>query len=176
VQELGRIVHQRQNACALCYCLLLPCASIFCLQTAGDVVGKVVQELGRLDILVNNASVQHMATSLEDITPEQLQETFAINVFGYFFMAQVQGVVLGREVWMCCCLAFVPFCCMFECGLGIAALSASYCLQGWRLVLNFHVGVFAVCEHVFIDVLCPMSLRNFGVEGTITPTVTLLQH
>jgi NAD(P)-dependent dehydrogenase (short-subunit alcohol dehydrogenase family) len=57
------------------------------------VVGKVVQELGRLDILVNNASVQHMATSLEDITPEQLQETFAINVFGYFYMAQVRQVM-----------------------------------------------------------------------------------
>uniref|UniRef100_A0A383VGB4 Uncharacterized protein n=1 Tax=Tetradesmus obliquus TaxID=3088 RepID=A0A383VGB4_TETOB len=57
-------------------------------ETAGDVVGKVVQELGRLDILVNNASVQHMAMGLEDITPEQLQETFAVNVFGYFYMAQ----------------------------------------------------------------------------------------
>jgi NAD(P)-dependent dehydrogenase (short-subunit alcohol dehydrogenase family) len=57
-------------------------------ETAGDVVGKVVQELGRLDILVNNASIQHMCTDLADITPEQLQETFAINVFGYFYMAQ----------------------------------------------------------------------------------------
>jgi NAD(P)-dependent dehydrogenase (short-subunit alcohol dehydrogenase family) len=57
-------------------------------ETAGDVVGKVVQELGRLDILVNNASIQHMCTDLTDITPEQLQETFAINVFGYFYMAQ----------------------------------------------------------------------------------------
>jgi NAD(P)-dependent dehydrogenase (short-subunit alcohol dehydrogenase family) len=57
-------------------------------ETAGDVVGKVVQELGGLDILVNNASIQHMCTDLADITPEQLQETFAINVFGYFYMAQ----------------------------------------------------------------------------------------
>jgi NAD(P)-dependent dehydrogenase (short-subunit alcohol dehydrogenase family) len=62
------------------------------LQTAGDVVGKVVQELGRLDILVNNASVQHLCTELTNITPEQLQETFAINVFGYFYMAQVRQV------------------------------------------------------------------------------------
>lgn len=58
-------------------------------ETAGDVIGKVVEELGGLDILVNNASIQHMCTDLTDITPEQLQETFAINVFGYFYMAQV---------------------------------------------------------------------------------------
>ncbi|KAF6265818.1 short-chain dehydrogenase/reductase SDR [Scenedesmus sp. NREL 46B-D3] len=67
-------------------------------ETAGDVVGKVVQELGRLDILVNNASVQHMALSLEDITPEQLQETFAVNVFGYFYMAQVCAARVGASV------------------------------------------------------------------------------
>lgn len=42
---------------------------------------------------MNNASVQHMATSLEHITPDQLQETFAINVFGYFYMAQVGAVM-----------------------------------------------------------------------------------
>jgi NAD(P)-dependent dehydrogenase (short-subunit alcohol dehydrogenase family) len=72
---------------------------VFQTQTAGDVVGKVVQELGRLDILVNNASVQHLCTALTNITPEQLQETFAINVFGYFFMAQVRrGLGSGLRV------------------------------------------------------------------------------
>ncbi|KAF8071012.1 yhxC [Scenedesmus sp. PABB004] len=70
--------------------------------TAGDVVGKVVQELGRLDVLVNNASVQHYTADLADITVDQararrrqpaggarrLKETFEVNVFGYFYMAQ----------------------------------------------------------------------------------------
>lgn len=69
-------------------CLLLHPA-----ETAGDVVGKVIQEFGHLDILVNNASIQHMCTDLASITPQQLQETFSVNVFGYFYMAQVRGVV-----------------------------------------------------------------------------------
>ncbi|MBJ7603998.1 MAG: SDR family oxidoreductase [Candidatus Dormibacteraeota bacterium] len=68
-----------------------------CLTMAGDVgqesfcakaVERTVAELGRLDILVNNAAEQHKATSLEEITAEQLEKTFRTNIFGYFFMAK----------------------------------------------------------------------------------------
>lgn len=69
--------------------LLLLVLLCWAAQTASEVIGKVVESLGRLDILVNNASEQHVQESLTDITPEQLQKTFATNVFGYFYMAQV---------------------------------------------------------------------------------------
>jgi NAD(P)-dependent dehydrogenase (short-subunit alcohol dehydrogenase family) len=62
------------------------------LQTAKDVVSKVVEQLGRLDILVNNASEQHVRKELTEISPEQLQRTFTTNVFGYFYFAQVRDV------------------------------------------------------------------------------------
>jgi NAD(P)-dependent dehydrogenase (short-subunit alcohol dehydrogenase family) len=60
------------------------------LQTANDVVSQVVQQLGHVDILVNNASEQHMAASLADVTPEELVKTFQTNIFGYYYFAQVQ--------------------------------------------------------------------------------------
>jgi len=53
-----------------------------------EVVEKTVDELGRLDILVNNASEQHPQESIEDITAEQLERTFRTNVFSYFFMVK----------------------------------------------------------------------------------------
>ena len=53
-----------------------------------DAVQRTVNELGRLDVLVNNASEQHPQESIEDITAEQLERTFRTNVFGYFFMAK----------------------------------------------------------------------------------------
>ena len=58
--------------------------STFCNQA----VEQTVSELGRLDILVNNAAQQHHQKELTDITDEQLERTFRTNIFGYFFMAR----------------------------------------------------------------------------------------
>jgi NAD(P)-dependent dehydrogenase (short-subunit alcohol dehydrogenase family) len=51
-------------------------------------VESTVRELGRLDILVNNAAYQQHQKSLEDITDEQWERTFRTNIFGYFAMAR----------------------------------------------------------------------------------------
>ena len=68
-----------------------------CLAIAGDVgerafcneaVNEVMEEFGKLDILVNNAAVQYVRQSIEEISEEQLERTFRTNIFSYFFMAQ----------------------------------------------------------------------------------------
>ncbi len=51
-------------------------------------VEETVKELGRLDVLVNNAAEQHMVKDLVDLKAEQLERTFRTNVFGYFFMTK----------------------------------------------------------------------------------------
>jgi len=68
-----------------------------CLRLPGDVgeekvcqkiVERTVQQLGKLDILVNNASEQHPQESIEKISAKQLERTFRSNVFSYFFMTK----------------------------------------------------------------------------------------
>ncbi|MFM8321663.1 MAG: SDR family oxidoreductase [Chloroflexota bacterium] len=68
-----------------------------CLLYAGDVgdeafcravVQQAVDELGGLNILVNNAAEQHPQPRLQDITGEQLERTFRTNIFSYFYMAK----------------------------------------------------------------------------------------
>src|SRR5687767_7797244 len=53
-----------------------------------DVVQRTVNELGHLDILVNNAAYQQHQESLEDISDEQWDRTFRTNIYGYFYMAK----------------------------------------------------------------------------------------
>ena len=52
-------------------------------------VERVVKELGRLDILVNNAAYQMSQERIEDYPEEQVERTFRTNIMGYFFMAQL---------------------------------------------------------------------------------------
>jgi NAD(P)-dependent dehydrogenase (short-subunit alcohol dehydrogenase family) len=68
-----------------------------CLPIAGDlgyesfcrqVVEQTVNELGRLDVLVNNAAEQHPQENIEDIDREQLERTFATNIFSMFFLTK----------------------------------------------------------------------------------------
>lgn len=51
-------------------------------------VEETVKELGKLDILVNNAATQSPQKSLEDITTEQLYETFETNIFSMFWLTK----------------------------------------------------------------------------------------
>jgi NAD(P)-dependent dehydrogenase (short-subunit alcohol dehydrogenase family) len=56
----------------------------FCRQT----VRSIVDEFGQIDVLVNNAAQQYPVQGLEDLTPEQFEHTFRVNVFGHFYMTR----------------------------------------------------------------------------------------
>lgn len=51
-------------------------------------VERTIAELGRLDVLVNNAAEQHPQESIESITEEQLDRTFRTNIFSFFHLTK----------------------------------------------------------------------------------------
>jgi NAD(P)-dependent dehydrogenase (short-subunit alcohol dehydrogenase family) len=68
-----------------------------CILLSGDVadpnfceaaVKKTVTELGKLDILVNNAAFQEHVSDFEDLTEEHFDRTIKTNLYGYFHMAK----------------------------------------------------------------------------------------
>ena len=52
------------------------------------VIQQTVQELGKLNILVNNAAQQYPQEELQQISHEQLDKTFKTNIYPYFYLTQ----------------------------------------------------------------------------------------
>ena len=51
-------------------------------------IDRTFSELGRLDILVNNAAYQSTFERIEDITTEEFDRTFKTNMYAYFWLAR----------------------------------------------------------------------------------------
>jgi NAD(P)-dependent dehydrogenase (short-subunit alcohol dehydrogenase family) len=68
-----------------------------CILVSGDVsdesncrklVNTTVKKLGKLDIVVNNAAIQFVQDSIEDISSKQLERMFRTNIFSYFYVVK----------------------------------------------------------------------------------------
>ncbi len=53
-----------------------------------SLVDQAVGELGRLDVLVNNAAYQMSRGSIQDISAEELDRTFRTNIFAMFYLCK----------------------------------------------------------------------------------------
>lgn len=81
-QETKRLVEKEGKRC------LLLQADVGYYENCQNAVEKTIQEFGIIDILVNNASEQHIVDDIADLTPEQVERTFRTNAFGYVYMTK----------------------------------------------------------------------------------------
>jgi len=81
-QETRRVVEAQDRQA-----LLIP-GDVTDPQFCREAVEQTVDELGKLDILVNNAAFQQHQEDLEQITEEQWDKTFRTNIYGYFYMTK----------------------------------------------------------------------------------------
>ncbi|AVQ46388.1 SDR family oxidoreductase [Clostridium botulinum] len=61
-----------------------------------DAINQTINTFNKLDILVNNAAVQYIQNSIEDITKEQLEKTFKTNIFSMFYLVKAALPHLNR--------------------------------------------------------------------------------
>lgn len=64
-------------------------------QHCRDVVARTVEELGRLDVLVNNAAFQMSHETLEEIPDEEWDHTLAVNLSALFHLTKAAAPHLG---------------------------------------------------------------------------------
>lgn len=53
-----------------------------------EAISRCISEMGKLDILINNAAVQHYRSSILDITDDTLEETFRVNNLAMFYLTR----------------------------------------------------------------------------------------
>lgn len=51
-------------------------------------IEKTVKEFGKLDILVNNAAFQKHQDAIEEVTLDDWDKHFKVNIYGYFYMVK----------------------------------------------------------------------------------------
>lgn len=68
-------------------CLMLP-GDIKKEKTSINAVAKTIKQFGKLNVLVNNAAIHYESKKLEDISTNQLIETYTTNIFSYFWLTK----------------------------------------------------------------------------------------
>jgi NAD(P)-dependent dehydrogenase (short-subunit alcohol dehydrogenase family) len=88
-QETKRLVEDAGRKC-----LLLP-GDISRAAHCREIIQKTVEAFGRIDVLVNNAAHQMTFESIEEISDEEWDKTFAVNISAMFYLTKAAVPHMG---------------------------------------------------------------------------------
>ncbi|MDF0532341.1 glucose 1-dehydrogenase [Tsukamurella sp. 8F] len=136
-----------------------------------DVVGRVIERFGRLDVLVNNAGRRH-AGLIVDTPPEEIADVFAVNTLAAMSMtAAAARVMIPREdgavINMLSRLASV----------GVATLTAYTASKGALLAYTRGAAVELAPHNIRVNAVAPGMTRTPLIDSWLAdqpdPTAAL---
>ena len=95
-RNLSRLEHTAQEITAGGGFALARTVDVTCLDSIRALVAGVVRELGRIDVLINNAGFENIQPFLE-VTPQVYDDIMNVNLKGAFFMAQEAARVMKAQ-------------------------------------------------------------------------------
>ncbi|MCU7496178.1 MAG: SDR family oxidoreductase [Ignavibacteria bacterium] len=81
-QETRRLVEKEGKEC------LLIAGDVGDRDFCQDAIRKVVEEFGKINVLVNNAGEQHPEQDLQEMDMNEMEKTFRTNIFSMFYLTQ----------------------------------------------------------------------------------------
>jgi len=124
-----------------------------------ELVARAAEELGAIDLLVNNAGIEH-TSHFEHETLEDIERMLRVNLFGPMALTRlVLPDMIARDRGHVLCVSSLA-------GLGPAAFSEAYCASKHGLVgftRSLRASLQARGSRVSASVVCPGYVRDAGM-------------
>ncbi|MBC2602749.1 SDR family oxidoreductase [Puniceicoccus vermicola] len=115
------------------------------------VVTKVMEDQGRIDVLVNNAGAGGRIAPLEEQTDEEIAHSISLNLTSAIFGCRRIGAIMKRQGSGCI--------------INVSSVCAKYSWPGWSVYSAAKAGVERLGKGLYAE------LREFGVRvTTLTPS------
>ena len=138
------------------------------------VIDEVIRNFGKLDILVNNAALIFPDNSIEKVNAQELEWTFRVNVFSYFYLSKAAVPYLKPGSCIINTSSIVAFRPPYGLSLDYEASKgavANFTINLSRSLISKGIRVNGVAPGETWTPLIPAGLpaRDVAVWGTTTP-------
>lgn len=127
-----------------------------------DAVRQVIDQWGRLDIVVANAGINGVWTSLEELTPEEWDSTLTINLKGTFLTVKYAAPYLKKQGGAIVVVSSVNGTRMFS-NTGATAYA---CSKAGQIAFTKMVAVELAPHNVRINAICPGGIESEISDNT----------
>lgn len=143
------------------------CADIANAGQVDQVFADFADKYERLDILVNNAGIAGPTAQVEDIQPNEWDETIAVNLNGHFYCTRLAVPLLkagggGSIINMASNAAF------FGCPMRAPYTASKWALLGFTKTLAMELGPFGIR----VNAICPSSVEGPRIDAVIERDAT----
>ena len=126
------------------------------------VFDEISESHGHLDVLVNNAGIAGPTAHVEDIDPDDWDQTISVNLNGNFYCTR-KAVPLLKAAGRGSIITIASNAAFFGCPLRSPYAASKWALVGFTKTLAMELGPFGVR----VNAICPSSVEGDRIDAVI---------